>query len=130
MTALIYSVRYVGSLFMHKLYFSNPKQGGLESQVAVRMSFSLASKWSGAIREWGLPDISYVWMGSSPLMLGQAQFDLLLSVTLWKTQCACAIYLTTTANARVFFFFFLKSEGTCSCILICFSDCISFGPEL
>ena len=33
-------------------------------------------------------------------------------------------------HAVFFLFFFMKSEGTCACILVCFSDFISFGPEL
>ena len=38
-----------------------------------------------------------------------------------------AFYSTTTANPRCFF---MKSEGTHTGILLCFSDFISFGPKL
>ena len=33
-------------------------------------------------------------------------------------------------RAMIFISFFMKSEGICACILLCFSDFISFGPTL
>ena len=43
-----------------------------------------------------------------------------------------AFSFTTTVNVHGVFFliFFMKSEGTCTCILLCFSNFIYFGSKL
>ena len=50
-----------------------------------------------------------------------------------KNSLGYAFYFTTTAIAHVFLFFvyfFMKPEGTCACVLLCFSDFIFFGPVI
>ena len=37
-------------------------------------------------------------------------------------------FILRLKQIRSVFFFFMKSEGTRTCILLCFSDFISYGP--
>ena len=49
-----------------------------------------------------------------------------------KNSLGYAFYFTATAIAHVFwlFIFFMKPEGACACVLLCFSNFISFGPVI